>query len=76
MNGTQPRKGKTMHKPNPQTMTNQEIRSELARRIRSKRAVSKGNDPARKYRRTMNECRKGEDSYHRKTGFPWAAKDT
>lgn len=49
-------------------------RSELARRIGSVRKVSVQNDPARRYRRDANRCRKGELSYNRLFGIPKVAK--
>lgn len=45
-------------------------RSELARRIKGVRKVSFKNDPARRYRRDANRCRKGELSYNRLFGIP------
>lgn len=60
---------------NPHTATAQEMRDELARRIRSFRAVSAANDPQRGYRQKMNDCRRGRASYHRLAGIPKVPKD-
>jgi hypothetical protein len=49
-------------------------RSELARRIWGVRKVSLQNDPARRYRRDANRCRKGEVSYNRLFGIPKVRK--
>ena len=51
------------------------VDAELARRIRSFRAVSVANDPQRGYRAKMNRCRKGLASYHRLAGIPKVPKD-
>jgi hypothetical protein len=52
------------------TATAADFRKELARRIRSFRAVSVANDPQRGYRRKMIECMRGRASYHRLAGIP------
>ena len=58
----------------PTTASAAECRAELARRIRSFRAVSVANDPQRGYRAKMNRCRKGLASYHRLAGIPKVPK--
>lgn len=57
------------------TATAADFRAELARRIRSFRAVSVANDPCRGYRRKMTECMRGRASYHRLAGLPKVPKD-
>lgn len=56
------------------TATAADFRDELARRIRSFRAVSVRNDPQRSYRRKMIECMRGRASYHRLAGLPKVPK--
>lgn len=50
------------------------MRAELARRIRSARAVSVVNDPARTYRSNANLCRKGVLSYNGLFGLAKVSK--
>lgn len=58
----------------PRTASPAEFRAELARRIRSFRAVSIANDARRTYRAKMNQCRLGRASYHRLAGIPKVPK--
>jgi len=57
------------------TATNADFRLELARRVRSKRAVSVANDPNRGYRKAANECRKA-GRYARLFGIGKAPKSS
>ena len=50
-------------------------RDELAKRIRSARAVSVLNDPRRTYRQAAIDCMKGLRSYNRTFGIGKAPKD-
>lgn len=44
-------------------------RNELAKRIRSFRAVSIANDPSRSYRRAALECMRGRRGYNQTFGI-------